>query len=248
MYFPRFPGPEPPGFPLRRLATAAVLALALTGCAGQPDHTALGAAVAVGELDEVRALLEHANADPDAIAGAGWAPLHLAARLPDPAILNALFAAGADIELYDERNGWTPLLHAIHTRNGAAVAALVRRGADVNRAGRSGITPLIMASGYGMADAARLLLDEGADPRAEMAGLNALWAAAGGGAISDFTDGPPLGACFPEVIEMLQQRAPDLTMGGGIRVKILAWLADDGCEPLVEDLVAEGRAESRLVD
>ena len=206
------------------------------------DHTALGAAAAAGDLAAVEALLQHAGADPDAMAEAGWGHLHLASRHADPGILRVLVAAGADIELRDQVNGWTPLLHAIHVRNGPAVAALVEVGADVNRTGKGGITPLIMAAGYGMTGTVRLLLDSGANPRAEMGGLNALWAAAGGGAINDFTDGPPLGQCFPEVIEILQAHAPNLRMGSGIRSRILGWLADDGCEPLVAELMEESRA------
>ena len=31
-------------------------------------------------------------------------------------------------------------------------------------------------------------------------------------------------------------------MGSGLRSRILGWLADDGCEPLVAELVAESRA------
>ena len=73
-----------------------------------------------------------------------------------------------------------------------------------------------MALGYGMTDTVRLLLDCGADPRAEMGGLKARSAAAGGGAINDFADGPPLGQCLPEVIEILPARAPDLRMGSGL--------------------------------
>ena len=240
MLFSLLPELKNPFAPARGLILAA-LAPALLACTGGVDYTPLGAAAAAGELQAVQALLEHGGADPDAIAEAGWAPLHLASRHADLAILHTLVAAGADVELRDHRNGWTPLLHAIHVRNEPAVAALLEGGADVNRTGESGITPLIMASGYGMTDTVRLLLDRGADPRAEMSGLNALWAAAGGGAINDFTDGPPLGQCFPEVIEMLQARAPDLRMGSGIRSRILGWLADDGCEPLVAELVAESR-------
>ncbi len=227
--------------PPRGLILAATLAASLAACGEQIDHTPLGAAAAAGELEAVRALLDHADADPDAIAEAGWGPLHLASRHSDLAVLRALVAGGADIELRDRRNGWTPLLHAIHVRNGPAVTALIEAGADVNRTGKSGMTPLIMASGYGMTDSVRLLLASGANPRAEMRGLNALWAAAGGGAIHDFTDGPPLGRCFPEVIEILQSHAPDLRMGSGIRSRILGWLADDGCEPLVAELVDESR-------
>ena len=241
MPLPSHPRTTNPASPARRLPLAAALASLLFACTERVQHTALGSAAAAGDLEAVEALLEHAGADPDAIAGAGWAPLHLASRHADRGILDALVEAGANIELRDRRNGWTPLLHAIHVRNEPAVAALIGAGANANRPGESGITPLIMASGYGMADTVRLLLDAGADPRAEMGGLNALWAAAGGGAINDFTDGPPLGECFPEIIEILQARAPDLKVGSGVRSRILTWLANDGCEPLVAELVSESR-------
>ena len=242
MQFPPHSEPQHPVSTGRGLVLAAALAPALFACTEGVEHTPLGAAAASRELEAVEALLEHAGADPDAIAEAGWAPLHLASRHSDLGILRALVAAGADVELRDHRNGWTPLLHAIHVRNELAVAALIESGADVDRSGKSGITPLIMASGYGMTGTVRLLLDSGANPRAEMRGLNALWAAAGGGAINDFTDGPPLGQCFPEVIEILQAHAPDLRMGSGLRSRILGWLADDGCEPLVAELMEESRA------
>ena len=58
--------------PPRGLILAATLAAPLAACGEQIDHTPLGAAAAAGELEAVRALLDHADADPDAIAEAGW--------------------------------------------------------------------------------------------------------------------------------------------------------------------------------
>ena len=221
---------------LSSIVLAALAALAFSGCREEVEYTALAAAVARGEVEEVRALLEHAASDPDEIAASGWAPLHLASRHRDLGALHALLAAGADVELLDRNTGWTPLLHAIHVRNSGAVEALLEAGSDANRRGASGITPLAMAAGYGMADAVRLLLARGADPYAAVDGGNALWAAAGGGAIRDITDGPPLGQCFPEVIALLESRAPDLRMAPGLSSRMLVWLANDACEPVVARL------------
>ena len=55
----------------------------------------------------------------------------------------------------------------------------------------------MMAAGYGQLEIVEALLAAGADPRVSHGNVNALWAAAGFGAIADITDGPPLGSCFP---------------------------------------------------
>lgn len=231
--------PSTPPLPRARTAALAGLsALLLSHCGAPGEPTALGAAVVENDLDAVSALLEHADADPDGFGGDGWAPIHRAARRADPEIVGRLLEAGADPDLRDRRNGWTPLLHAIHWRNRAAAAALIAAGADVDRRSRSGATPLFLAAGYGMEGVVRQLLEHGADPRAEVRGANALWAAAGGGAIRDFADGPPLGHCFPEVLDALLTAAPDLEVGGGLRGRVLQWLANDHCEPVVADLRA----------
>lgn len=224
------------------LPLAALALLAAASCSERAEHTALGAAVAAERVREVRALLDHAGSDPDEIAASGWAPLHLAARIRDPRVLDALIEAGADLDRLDRRNGWTPLLHAIHRRNEDAARALIAAGAEVNRRGDSGVTPLAMAAGYGMADTVELLLERGAAPHLGALDANPLWAAAGGGAIRDFTDGPPLGQCFPEVIATLEAAAPDLRLPAGLSSRVLAWLASDPCAPVVARLLDEARA------
>ena len=159
--------------------------------------------------------LEEASAD-------GWRPVIWAVRQDRPDILRALLAAGADPNApVTGRNGWTPLMHAIHTRQSAesptarlgAIQTLLDAGADPNERSRKGGTPLIMAAGYGATDMVELLLDAGADPRLQTPdGGTALTAAVGGtGDLDRFT----LGQCQTDTVEAILARAPDLRLVTG---------------------------------
>src|SRR5438034_1745148 len=55
-----------------------------------------------------------------------------AARSDAIEAMTALLDGGADPNARDLRNGWTPLLHAIHRRHVDAVRVLLERGADPN--------------------------------------------------------------------------------------------------------------------
>ena len=104
------------------------------------------------------------------LAGCGFlsgpiSPLISAARSGDVAKIRELAAAGADLNAPGGVNGWTPLMHAVHTNQPGSVRALLDNGAAVNlHAG--GTTVLIMAAGYGYADIVQTLLQHGADVRA----------------------------------------------------------------------------------
>jgi hypothetical protein len=169
-------------------------------------------------------------------------PLHRAARQGDLAAIASLLKSGAAVDAPGGVNGWTPLQHAIHKRQAGAAKALLAAGADVNGprehpAWAQGVTPLMMAAGYGQLEIAEALLAAGADPRRESHdNLNALWAAAGYGALADITDGPPLGSCFPEVADALLAGAPDLRLGWGFEAKLTYWLARKDCKQLIDRL------------
>lgn len=92
-------------------------------------------------------------------------PLTAAARSGDAGAVRRLVAQGQDPNARDGVNDWSPLEHAIHKRQPAAVVALLDAGADPNRADSRGITPLMMAAGYGYTDIVQILLKRGADPR-----------------------------------------------------------------------------------
>jgi ankyrin repeat protein len=128
------------------------------------------------------------------------------ARTGDLPALQRLLAAGANPNIMDPGgNHWTPLLHAIHKSQPAAVDLLLRSGANP-RLAVNGLQPLLMAVGTGDAAIVRRLLEAGADPRGDD---RIFLAAVSGGALSDL-DNPLLGRCNTDVVKALQQRAPDL--------------------------------------
>lgn len=74
----------------------------------------------------------------------GSTPLHLAAINPDPSAIEALLAAGADVNAADEE-GFTPLHMAAFHRQADYALLLLEAGADVNAKTVYGRTPLSMA-------------------------------------------------------------------------------------------------------
>lgn len=211
-----------------RLA-ATLLALCLAGCKYRPS-TPLEEAAMHGDVAAVRAQLA-GGADVNATGSVGG-PLHTAARFGNTGAIAELARRGADVNLRCGRNGWTPLMHAIHKNRHRSVAALIDAGADPNASGSDGSTPLMMAAGYGQASIVRTLLDRGADPRIELSGGDSALTAAIGGVpdIDRFT----VGSCQTETVKALLDAAPDLTWkskGGGWISLLTARLG--GCTEVV---------------
>lgn len=72
--------------------------------------------------------------------------MHVAARCDRSGeVVSVLLAAGADVE--DRGGGAAPLGVAVQARNGAAVRALIRAGADVWRDDGGGMSPAEIAAG-----------------------------------------------------------------------------------------------------
>ena len=124
-----------------------------------------------------------------------------AARAGDTALIRQLVSKGADPNEPAGDNQWTPLLHAIHKHQTASVGALLDAGADANRAGDDGVTPLMMAAGYGYDDAVRVLLQRGAKPDGALD-----WALIGTTDIDRFT----YFSCQDSTVRLLRGAAPSL--------------------------------------
>jgi len=104
----------------------------------------------------------------------GLTPLMVAARLGRRDVVEALIAAGADVQARDEL-GLTPLFHACHDPQADCghpdvVEALLAAGADREARIGYGVRPLMFAAGHGEAAVVDTLLKAGADPMARNEG------------------------------------------------------------------------------
>lgn len=119
-------------------------------------------AAALGENESVLAALEQ-GADVSLANLSGRTLLHAAARRGNVALLQALIARGADLELVGEHLD-SPLMHAVHSGKTEAVALLLDAGAKVNaQVGRFGFTALTTAIQWGSLPMVELLIARGAD-------------------------------------------------------------------------------------
>ena len=85
----------------------------------------------------------------------------LAALNGDEKVIYALIALDAEVN----KTGWTPLHYAASKGQLKAIEILLDNSAYIDAESPNQTTPLMMAAGYGTADAVRLLLESGADPR-----------------------------------------------------------------------------------
>jgi ankyrin repeat protein len=128
-----------------------------------------------------------------------------AARSGAADAITFLAESGVDVNERDlGRNRWTPLQHAVHTGQTAAVSVLLEQGADPDLTEAGNPTPLFMAADSVEPRLVEALLDAGADPRRPgPGGRTALTQAVSGGALWDITDRPLLGGCRPATVRAL---------------------------------------------
>ena len=143
------------------------------------DLPADGARFAVAIKSDDLAELKAALAEEDTTPAARDAMLGRAARYGRLEMIDALLAAGANVEAKDQR-GRTPLMSAIQSRNPEVVRVLIAKGADVNARDNAEGTALFRASGpFGNAAMVDALLAAGADVNlTDRSGMTPLiWAA-----------------------------------------------------------------------
>lgn len=115
-----------------------------------------------GNLEEVEVLVAK-GADVNVRDQKKRTPLIFAASNGHTSIVEFLFSKGADINARDS-GGQTALLYASKRSFNETAAFLLENGAEVNvQSKKRGITPLMLAAGWGNLELVRMLLDHGAD-------------------------------------------------------------------------------------
>ena len=137
-----------------------------------PSREALFAALQRGAAGDVERLLER-GASPNVVDAEGTPALMVAALFADARMVDLLLEHGADPNRADA-SGATALMWAVP--DVAKVRLLLARGASVSAKSQTERTPLLVAAAYPRTvDVLRLLLDHGADLRAQdRAGSTAL--------------------------------------------------------------------------
>jgi ankyrin repeat protein len=126
----------------------------------------LFAAAALGQLDQVTALLATEPSRVNARHGWQFAPLHWAALWGHAAVVKALLARGAAIEARDLLRGRTALHWAAWGGHAGVAELLLSLGIGHQDADNDGQTALHLAAARGHAPVAALLLDSGAEVHA----------------------------------------------------------------------------------
>ena len=100
-------------------------------------------ACAVGDIDRVRRLVSSDGDVVNEFSSDGFAPVALAAYFGRPDIVEALIAAGAEVNAQSRNPMKVAAIHAaVASKDARSVEILLRNGADPNLPQQDGITPL----------------------------------------------------------------------------------------------------------
>ena len=182
------------------------------GARNEHGWTSLFGAALRGNAGIVERLLE-AGADVQVEDIDQDTPLHYAAQNGYPEAVEVLLAAGAGVNAKNAL-GETPLHWAASDAHADVVGLLVEAGAHLNTKDDSGDTPLVRAIRYGggYLDAAKVLVDAGADTSPLDEDDKALLAASEGHSDPPVRLGRSPGGMRPEVLgppSSCSMRAPD---------------------------------------
>ncbi len=131
-----------------------------------PDEE-LNNAIVANDIDRVRYLVSH-GAHVDALDGEGHPALVNASRYGFKSVATFLVEHKASPNLSDP-SGWTPLMYAAWGDDPALADMLLKHGAKLDSTDNDGLTPLAIAVQNAKVNAARTLLDAGADVNAAVA-------------------------------------------------------------------------------
>ena len=121
-------------------------------------------AAATGQTAQLRKLIEQDPPLVNSYAPDGFTPLGLAVFFGHAEAVDALLAAGAEVNAaYRETMKLTPLASAMAVGRNDIARTLIAHGADVNATAANDVRPLHTAAARGNIESATLLLDHAAD-------------------------------------------------------------------------------------
>ena len=92
-----------------------------------------------GSLEEMRQCMEDGS-DPDLIDPNGESALHVAVDMGDSEVAKLLIAYGADVNIQDAQEGFTPLMYAAFKNDTEMIKLLLSHGADPTTKDHEGFT------------------------------------------------------------------------------------------------------------
>jgi ankyrin repeat protein len=219
-----------------------------------------------GDVDTARILIS-AGANPNEVrpkSGNSYTPLIIASAMGHAKVVELLLDKGADPNVIDAR-GYTSLHLAVRDSDYGInltgkdeivkiVRALLAHGANpnhrlklernvgtLNEVSLQGATPLLLAAEVNNLEAARALLDAGADPRIPTdQGTTALMLAAGGGTDIQRMRLPEERATAVETAKLLLERGTDVNAVGQYGWTALHAASYQGLTDVIELLVSKG--------
>src|SRR5713101_5626145 len=122
----------------------------------------------LGNLEQVKNLVDHNPSIANSYSPDGFTPVALAAYLGQKDVTEYLILKGADVNaIAKNATGFTALTGAIANNHAEISKILVKKGADVNHRYEGGVSPLMEASLNGNLELVKFLLENGADPNAK---------------------------------------------------------------------------------
>ena len=146
---------------MRKLLTLIVV-VAFSGVVGAQSRAPIADAAQGKDAATVRKLIKEGG-DVNAAQGDGMTALHWAALNGDAELASMLLYAGANVGARTRIGGYTPLHLAAQIGHVNVIAPLIAAGAQVSAVTSTGATALMHAAHSGNADAARMLIENGAD-------------------------------------------------------------------------------------
>ena len=105
----------------------------------------------------------------------GFTPLMIALKARKSKVALALIDSGADVDIFPENSERTPLMEAASIGDPYCIKSILRKTKLINAQQKDGCTALMLAAGAGHYEAAKILIENNADPElVDKMGMSAL--------------------------------------------------------------------------